>query len=49
MRYTRNQCEQDTAAIFEACNGVGTNEETFIRIWCTTTHEEFNKISELYA
>ncbi|CAL5991008.1 Annexin_2 [Hexamita inflata] len=49
MRYPRGQPERDADELYIAAKGAGTDEDTFIRIFCTSTHEEFNQICQIYA
>ncbi|CAL5990960.1 Annexin_2 [Hexamita inflata] len=49
MRYPRGTPEQDADALYIAAKGAGTDENVFIRIFCSSTHEEFNQICAIYA
>ncbi|CAL5971432.1 Annexin_2 [Hexamita inflata] len=48
-RYPRGTPEQDADALYTAAKGAGTDENVFIRIFCSSTHEEFNQICQIYA
>ncbi|CAL5988504.1 Annexin_1 [Hexamita inflata] len=48
LRYPRGTPEQDADALYIAAKGAGTDENVFIRIFCSTTHEEFNLICAAY-
>lgn len=41
MRAPRGNPAADADALYVAAKGAGTDEDTFIRIMCTTTREEF--------
>ncbi|CAL6011756.1 Annexin_2 [Hexamita inflata] len=48
MRYFRSQPERDAEELYSAVKGAGTDADTFVRILCSTTHEEFAQIVRIY-
>ncbi|CAL5971473.1 Annexin_2 [Hexamita inflata] len=48
MRYPRGQPERDAEELYKAAKGAGTDEDTFIRLFCTSTREEFAQIARIY-
>ncbi|CAL5971380.1 Annexin_2 [Hexamita inflata] len=48
MRYPRGTPQQDADELFAAAKGNGTDENVFIRILCSSTHQEFNQICAAY-
>ncbi|CAL5991007.1 Annexin_1 [Hexamita inflata] len=49
MRYPRGQPERDADELYKAAKGAGTDEDTFIRLFCTTIPQEFAQICQIYA
>ncbi|CAL6113926.1 Annexin_1 [Hexamita inflata] len=48
MRYPRCQPENDADELYKAAKGAGTDVNTFIRLFCSTTNEEFVQIARIY-
>ncbi|CAL6011738.1 Annexin_2 [Hexamita inflata] len=47
-RHSRSQPERDAKELYSAVKGAETNADTFIRLLCSTTHEEFAQIVRIY-
>ncbi|CAL6007839.1 Annexin_2 [Hexamita inflata] len=47
-RHSRFQPEKDAKELYSAIKGAETNVEMFIRLLCSTTHEEFGQIVRIY-
>ncbi|CAL5982511.1 Annexin_2 [Hexamita inflata] len=47
-RHSRSQPERDAKELYSAIKGAETNADTFIRLLCSTTHEEFAQIVRIY-
>ncbi|CAL5991017.1 Annexin_2 [Hexamita inflata] len=48
MRYSRSQPERDAEELYKAAKGAGTDADTFVRLLCSSTHEEFAQIARIY-